>query len=230
MLIQWKGLCWRFWEEIIHPYPQLTQMIWRVLSLKCLLKSHINGQVCAKSSRNPSFQIEFRNFWRWLLPEMSFPILLWQTIWTLRILALNLQSRRRKRVTVEPKEAVQQLLMRRRVKHKKFIVMVLMSSLLSRKLPYQKTLHEKRNVSRLSRTIMEDHQIIMPRSRQQQTTTLTQFLMLTRPKRMKMVTYSKLMRPEIRPGANISRVAGLDSNTEVSHLFRRLSFSQMAPW
>ena len=133
-------------------------------------------------------------------------------------------------MTVGLKEAVQQLLMRRRVKHKKFIVMVLMLSFLSKKLPYQKTLHVKRNVLRLSRTIMEDHQIIMPRSQQQQTTTLTLFLMLTRPRRMKMVTYSKLMRPETRPGANISRVAALDSTTEVSHLFRRLSYNQMAPW
>ena len=58
--------------------------------------------------------------------------------------------------------------MPRRVKHKKFIVMVLMLSFLSKKLPYQKTLHVKRNVLRLSRTIMEDHQIIMPRSQQQQ--------------------------------------------------------------
>ena len=133
-------------------------------------------------------------------------------------------------MTVGLKEAVQQLLMRRRVKHKKFIVMVLMLSFLSKKLPYQKTLHVKRNVLRLSRTIMEDHQIIMPRSQQQQTTTLTLFLMLTRLRRMKMVTYSKLMRPETRPGANISRVADLDSTTEVSHLFKRLSYSQMAPW
>ena len=143
---------------------------------------------------------------------------------------LNYQSRRRKRVTVGLKEAVQQLLMRRRVKHKKFIVMVLMLSFLSKKLPYQKMLHEKRNVLRLSRTIMEDHQIIMPRSQQQQTTTLTLFLMLTRPRRMKMVTYNKLMRPETRLGANISRVAALDSTTEVSHLYKRLSYNQMAPW
>ena len=133
-------------------------------------------------------------------------------------------------MTVGLKEAVQQLLMQRRVKHKKFIVMVLMLSFLSKKLPYQKTLHVKRNVLRLSRTIMEDHQIIMPRSQQQQTTTLTLFLMLTRPRRMKMVTYSKLMRPEIRLGANISRVAALDSTTEVSHLYKRLSYNQMAPW
>ena len=46
---------------------------------------------------------------------------------------LSYQSKRRKRVTVERKEAVQQLLMQHRVRLKKFIVMVLMLSFLSKK-------------------------------------------------------------------------------------------------
>ena len=91
-------------------------------------------------------------------------------------------------------------------------------------------LHEKRNVLRLSRTIMEDHQIIMPRSQQQQTTTLTLSLMLIRLKRMKMDTYSKSTRQGIRPEANISRVVDPVSTTQASHLFKRLSCSRMAPW
>ena len=142
----------------------------------------------------------------------------------------NFQSRRRRRVTVGRKEAVQQLLMRLKVKHKKFIVMELMLSYLSKKLPSQKMLREKRNVLRLSRTIMEDHRTIMPRSQQLQTTTLTLSLMLTLPRKMKMDTYSKLMRPETRPGANTSRVADPDSTTLVNHLFKRLSCSQKVHW
>lgn len=143
---------------------------------------------------------------------------------------LNFQSKRRRKVTVGRKEAVQQLQMRHKVKHKKFIVMELMLSYLSKKLPSQKMLREKRNVLRLSRTIMEDHQTIMPRSQQLQTTTLTLSLMLTLPRKMKMDTYSKLMRLGTRPGANTSRVAALDSTMQVNHLFKRLSCSQKAHW
>ena len=91
-------------------------------------------------------------------------------------------------------------------------------------------LREKRNVSRLSRIIMEDHnRTIMPRSRPLPTT-LQLSLMLTRPRRMKMDTYSKLMKRETRPGASISQVAGPVSTTQVNHLSKRLNCSQMVPW
>ena len=143
---------------------------------------------------------------------------------------LNYQSRRRKKVTVGRKEAVQQLRMQHRVKHKKFIVMVLMLSFLSKKLPYQKMLREKRNVSRLSRIIMVDHnKTIMPRS-PQLPTTLQLSLMPIRLRRMKMDTYSKLMKRETRPGASISQVAGPVSTTQVNHPSKRLNCSQMVPW